>query len=87
VQATIPLLSRTALHRCFQRQGVSRLPLSEDGQSRPKRNSKIIPLAILTLISPRCSPIGQKYLFVVIDRTSKETFAELHPRAKRVVAV
>ena len=31
LQATIPHLSRSALHRCFQRHGISRLPLSEDG--------------------------------------------------------
>jgi hypothetical protein len=29
---------------------------------------------------------GKHYLFVAIDRTSKVAFAELHPRAKRVVA-
>jgi len=29
---------------------------------------------------------GKQYLFVAIDRTSKVAFAELHPRAKRVVA-
>jgi len=33
LQATIPHRSRSALHRCFQRHGISRLPLSEDGQS------------------------------------------------------
>ncbi len=31
LQATIPHLSRSALHRCFQRHGISRLPLGEDG--------------------------------------------------------
>ena len=30
LQATIPHLSRSALHRCFQRHGISRLPLNED---------------------------------------------------------
>ncbi len=29
---------------------------------------------------------GRQYLFVAIDRTGKVAFAELHPRAKRVVA-
>ena len=33
LQATIPHLSRSALHRCFQRHGISRLPLNEDRQS------------------------------------------------------
>ena len=43
LQATIPLLSRSALHRCFQRHGISRLPLSEDGQS-PLERSEFMPL-------------------------------------------
>jgi len=40
LQATIPHLSRSALHRCFQRHGISRLPLSEDGQSPRKKKFK-----------------------------------------------
>ena len=40
LQATIPHLSRSALHRCFQRHGISRLPLNEDGQSPPKKKFK-----------------------------------------------
>ena len=31
LQATIPHLSRSALHRCFQGHGIRRLPLSEAG--------------------------------------------------------
>ena len=31
LQATISRLSRSALHRCFPRHGICRLPLSEDG--------------------------------------------------------
>ena len=44
LQATIPRLSRSALHRCFQRHGISRLPLSEDGQSPPKKKFKDYPI-------------------------------------------
>jgi transposase-like protein len=40
LQETIPHLSRSALHRCFQRHGVSRLPLSDEGQSVPKKKFK-----------------------------------------------
>ena len=40
LQATIPHLSRSALHRCFQRHSISRLPLSEDAHSRPKKKFK-----------------------------------------------
>jgi hypothetical protein len=44
---TIPHLARSALHRCFQRHGVSRLPLSEDGQAAPKKNFKDYPIGYL----------------------------------------
>lgn len=47
LQETIPQLSRSALHRCFQRHGVSRLPLSEDGQSIPKKKFKDYPIGYL----------------------------------------
>ena len=53
LQQTIPHLSRSALPRCFQRHGISRLPLTEVGQSRPKRSSTITPLGSCTSILPR----------------------------------
>lgn len=41
LQETIPHLSRSALHRCFQRHGVNRLLLGEeDGQPPPKKKFK-----------------------------------------------
>ena len=39
LQATIPHLSRSAWHCCFQRHGTHRLPLEEDGPSPPKPTS------------------------------------------------
>ena len=87
LQATMPRLSRSALHRCFQRHGISRLPLSEDGQSPPKNKVKDYPLGYLHVdFAELQTEEGRQYLFVAIDRTSKVAFAELHPRAKRVVA-
>ena len=47
LQATIPHLSRSALHRCFQRHGTSRLPLNEDGQRPPKKKFKDYPVGYL----------------------------------------
>jgi len=87
LQATIPRLSRSALHRCFQRHGISRLPLSEDGQSPPKKKFKDYPIGYKHVdFAELQTEEGRQYLFVAIDRTSKVAFAELHPRAKRVVA-
>ena len=47
LQATIPHRSRSALHRCFQRHGIRRLPLNEDGQSPPKKKFKDYPIGYL----------------------------------------
>ena len=87
LQATMPHLSRSALHRCFQRHGISRLPLSEEGQSPPKKKGKDYPIGYWHVdFAEVQTEEGRPYLFVAIDRTSKVTFAELHPQAKRVVA-
>ncbi|GAC1603781.1 MAG: hypothetical protein NVS3B25_32650 [Hymenobacter sp.] len=47
LQATMPRLSRSALPRCFQRHGVSRWPLNEDGQGPPKKRFKDYPIGYL----------------------------------------
>ena len=87
LQATIPQLSRPALHRCFQRHGISRLPLNEDGQRPPKKKFKDYPIGYLPVdLAEVQTDEGQQCLFVAIDRTSQVAFAERHPRAKRVVA-
>ena len=87
LQTTSPYLSRSALHRCFQRHGISRLPLNEDGQSAPKKKFKDYPIDYLQVnFAEVRTKEGRQYLFVGIDRTSKVAFAELHPRATRMVA-
>ena len=87
LQATIPHLSRSARHRCFRRHGISRLPLNEDGQSPPKKKFKDYPIGYLHVdFAEVRTEEGRQYLFVAIDRTSKVAFAELHPRATRMVA-
>jgi transposase InsO family protein len=87
LQETIPHLSRSALHRCFQRPGVSRLPLREEGPSAPKKKVKDDPIGYLHVdFAEVRTEQGRQYLFVAIDRTSKVAFAELQPRATRMVA-
>ena len=67
--------------------GTGRLPLSGDGQSPPKRKFKDYLLGHLHVdFAEVQTEEGKQYLFVAIDRTSKVASAELHPRAKRVVA-
>src|ERR671927_1690175 len=43
LQATIPHLTRSSLHRCLQRHGISRLPEVE-GEATPKKKFKSYPI-------------------------------------------
>ena len=81
LQATIPHLTRSSLHRCLQRHGISRLPDVED--DRPsKRKFKAYPIGYFHVdIAEVQTAEGRLYLFVAIDRTSKFAFTELHAKA------
>ena len=83
LQATIPCLTRSSLHRCLQRHGISRLPEVE-GDKPDKRKFKTYPIGYFHIdIAEVRSEAGKLYLFVAIDRTSKFAFAELHEKADR----
>src|SRR3954454_3372709 len=43
LQATIPHLTRSSLHRCYQRHGISRLP-EIDSEKKPKKKFKVYPI-------------------------------------------
>ena len=86
LQATIPHLTRSSLHRCLQRHGISRLPDVEDGKGI-KRKFKTYPIGYFHIdIAEVRTQEGKLYLFVAIDRTSKFAFIELHEKATRRVA-
>ena len=86
LQATIPHLTRSSLHRCLQRHGISRLPDVEDGKGI-KRKFKTYPIGYFHIdIAEVRTAQGKLYLFVAIDRTSKFAFTELHEKATRRVA-
>ena len=69
------------------RSAPRRHSLNEAGQSLPKKKFKDHPIGNLRVdFAEVQTEEGKQYLFVAIDRTSKAAFAELHPRAKRVVA-
>lgn len=79
LQATIPQLTRSSLHRCLQRHGISRLPRVQDEQ--PKAAFKDYPIGYVHIdIAEVRTQAGKLYLFVAIDRTSKFAFAQLHER-------
>ena len=85
LQENVPHLSRSALHRCFQRSGMSRLPLTVEGQAAPKKN-KSYPIGYLhEAFAQVRKEENRHYLFVAIHRNSKVGFAELHPRATRMM--
>jgi len=54
LQATIPHLTRSALHRCLQRHDISRLP-EIAGEKPRRRSSRPTRSASSTSISPRCA--------------------------------
>lgn len=81
MQATIPHLSRSSLHRCLQRHGISRLP-AIDGDKPGKQKFKAYPIGFFHIdIAEVQTAEGRLYLFVAIDRTSKFAFTELHAEA------
>jgi transposase InsO family protein len=86
LQATIPQLTRSSLHRLYQRHGISRLPEVE-GDKEPKKKFKPYPIGFFHIdIAEVRTEEGKLHLFVAIDRTSKFVFAKLVEQANRVTA-
>jgi transposase InsO family protein len=86
LQATIPHLTRSSLHRCLQRHDMSRLP-DVEGDKPGKRKFKTYPLGYFHIdIAEVRTEQSKLYLLVAIDRTSKFAFVELHEKATRRVA-
>lgn len=57
LQATIPALTRSALHRCLQRHGISRAcPRSKATSPQRSRSSSLIRSGIFMWTSPRYAP-------------------------------
>src|SRR5215217_671175 len=86
LQPSIPALTRSGLHRCLQRHGISRLP--EAAGTTPGRGRfKAYPIGYVHIdIAEVRTEQGKLYLFVAIDRTSKFAFVELHEKATRRIA-
>lgn len=85
LQATIPHLTRSSLHRLFQRHDISRLPQTEG--DKPKKKFRQYPIGYFHIdIAEVRTAEGKLHMFVAIDRTSKFAFVELHERATRRIA-
>ena len=86
LQPTIPHLTRSSLHRCLQRHGISRLPQVE-GELTAKRKFKTYPIGYFHIdLAEVRTEQGKLYMLVAIDRTSKFAFVELHEKALRSTA-
>src|SRR5438094_1316759 len=87
LQPTMPHLTRSSLHRCLKRHGISRLPQVEN-ESAKKRRFKAYPIGYFHIdIAELRTAEGKLYLFVAIDRTSKFAFVTLYEKADRPTAV
>jgi transposase InsO family protein len=94
LQPSIPHLTRSALHRCLQRHGISRLPDVEGDKALlsevegPKRQLfKRYPIGFFHIdIAEVQTAEGKLYLFVGIDRTSKFAVTQLVDKADRRTA-
>lgn len=73
----IPTLSRSNLHRCLQRNGLSARPVDEN-EKREKKKFKDYPpgFAHIDITEIRLKAV-KYYFFVAIDRTTKYIFAQL----------
>ena len=85
LQATIPHLTRSSLHRLFQRHAISRLANVEG--DTPKKRFKDYPIGYVHIdLAEVRTEDGKLQMFVAIDRVTKFAFAELHERASRRTA-
>ncbi len=83
LQATIPHLSRSSLHRCLQRHGISRLP-DVQGDKPDKRKFKPYPIGYFHIDIAEVQTAEYKlYLYIAIDRTSKFSFVQLVKKTGR----
>lgn len=82
LQASIPHLTRSSLHRCLQRHDISRLPEVEgDKPKRGKFSAYPIGYFHIDMAEVRTEQ-GKLCMFVAIDRTSKFAFVELHENSR-----
>lgn len=81
LQETIPHLTRSSLHRCLKRHGISRLP-DLQGEKPSKQKFKAYPIGFFHIdITEVRTDEGKLYLFVAIDRVSKFVVTKLFDRA------
>ncbi len=85
LKPSIPTLTRSTLHRCLKRHGVSRLPRPAR-ERRGRFKSYEIGYFHIDVCEVRVEQ-GKAHLFVAVDRTSKFAFARLYRRATTLTSV
>lgn len=80
---TIPNLSRSALHRCLQRHGISRLPAGEPTEKHKRFKTYEIGYVHIDSCELRHAD-GKLIMFLAIDRVSKFTYVEFHDSAGKM---
>jgi transposase InsO family protein len=86
LQPTIPHLTRSSLHRCLQRHGISRLPEVTGDKPRKQRFASY-PIGYFHIdLAEVQTGEGKLRLFVAIDRTSKFAFVRLVDSAGKMEA-
>ena len=81
---SIPKLTRSSLHRCLERHGISRLPESEEKASKRGRFAETkIGYVHIDVCELRLAQ-GKLNMFLAIDRVSKFTYVEFHDHAGKM---
>ncbi len=84
----IPALTRSNLHRCLQRKGISRLAdLLPPEEKKQTQSFKDYPPGYLHIDTAQINLDKQKwYLFVAIDRATRYVYVELHDNKRMETA-
>ena len=86
LQDSIPELTRSSLHRLYQRHGISRLP-DMKSEAELKKTFKAYPIAYIRIdIAEVRTDEGKLHLFVAIGRASKFVFVQLEKKATMAAA-
>jgi hypothetical protein len=83
LRETIPRLSRSALHRCLQRHGISRLPVDETKEQRRRFRDYAIGYVHIDSCELRHAD-GKLVMFLAIDRVSKFSYVEFKDSAGKM---
>ncbi|MFL9828632.1 IS481 family transposase [Rhodoplanes sp. SY1] len=86
LRESIPRLTRSSLHRCLERHGISRLPDGDQPVSKRGRFAETpIGYVHIDICELRLTQ-GKLHMFLAIDRVSKFTYVEFHDQATKLIA-